>query len=153
MSAWHASFRAFPTYTGTPICVWRSRTIDGRELFSCNALLQHKLYKHFSCRIVKTVPERFDSLGMWRSCLAQIKNLVCPANIQLLSIPPYTPEMNPIEQIWKQIRSMGFRNEIFHSLADVVDRLCETICCLTKEMVKRITGCDWIIQCFRWGLV
>ena len=34
------------------------------------------------------------------------------------SIPPYTPEMNPIEQIWKQIRSMGFRNEIFHTLKD-----------------------------------
>ena len=36
------------------------------------------------------------------------KALRCPENIQLLSIPPYTPEMNPIEQIWKQIRSMGF---------------------------------------------
>ena len=35
------------------------------------------------------------------------KALRCPENIQLLSIPPYTPEMNPIEQIWKQIRSMG----------------------------------------------
>ena len=42
------------------------------------------------------------------------KALRCPENIQLLSIPPYTPEMNPIEQIWKQIRSMGFRNEIFN---------------------------------------
>lgn len=85
-----------------------------------------------------------DGAGWHRS-----KNLVCPENIQLLSIPPYTPEMNPIEQIWKQIRSMGFRNEVFHSLADVVDRLCETICCLTNEMVKSITGRDWIIQCFR----
>ena len=27
------------------------------------------------------------------------KALRCPENIQLLSIPPYTPEMNPIEQI------------------------------------------------------
>ena len=43
---------------------------------------------------------------------------------------------------------MGFRNEIFHSLADVVDRLCETICRLTNDIVKSITGRDWIIQCF-----
>ena len=76
------------------------------------------------------------------------KSLVIPENIRLLSIPPYTPEMTPIEQIWKQIRSMGFKNEVFKTLADVVDRLCETICKLTEEMVQSITGRDWIIQCF-----
>ena len=41
------------------------------------------------------------------------KGLEIPDNITLLNIPPYTPEMNPIEQIWKQLRSMGFRNEVF----------------------------------------
>lgn len=75
------------------------------------------------------------------------QSLICPDNIQLLSIPPYTPEMNPIEQIWKQIRSMGFRNEIFHSLADVVERLCETIRHISLDMVKSITGRNWILDC------
>lgn len=70
--------------------------------------------------------------------------LKIPENIEIIHIPPYTPEMNPIEQIWKQIRSMGFRNEFFHSLTDVVNRLCETINHLTKEMVKSITHRDWI---------
>ena len=76
------------------------------------------------------------------------KALRCPENIQLLSISPYTFEMNPIEQIWKQIRSMGFRNEVFDSLSAVMDRLCETICLLTTDMVKSITGRQWIIECF-----
>ena len=76
------------------------------------------------------------------------KTLVLPANIHLLHIPPYTPEMNPIEQIWKQLRAMGFRNEVFHTLKDVVDRLCETICRLTSEMVHSITARDWILNCF-----
>ena len=76
------------------------------------------------------------------------KALRCPENIQLLSIPPYTPEMNPIEQIWKQIRSMGFRNEVFNSLDDVMNRLCETICMVTNDMIKSITGRKWIFNCF-----
>ncbi|MCR5844256.1 MAG: transposase, partial [Oscillospiraceae bacterium] len=46
-------------------------------------------------------------------------------NIELFFIPPYTPEMNPIEQIWKELRKMGFRNELFATLSKVVDRLCE----------------------------
>ena len=76
------------------------------------------------------------------------KALRCPENIQLLSIPPYSLEMNPIEQIWKQIRSMGFRNEVFDSLSAVMERLCETICLLTIDMVKSIAGRQWVIECF-----
>jgi len=33
--------------------------------------------------------------------------LQVPENIRLLQIPPYTPEMNPIEQIWRELRSKG----------------------------------------------
>ena len=76
------------------------------------------------------------------------KTLKVPANISMLGIPPYTPEMNPIEQIWKQLRSMGFRNEVFSTLKQVVDRLCDTICDLTYDMVKSITCRQWIADVF-----
>ncbi len=72
--------------------------------------------------------------------------MTVPDNIALLSIPPYTPEMNPIEQIWKQLRSMGFRNEVFKTLDRVVDRLSDTICQLTNDIVHSITARQWIID-------
>ena len=71
------------------------------------------------------------------------KDLKRPENIMIIHIPPYTPEMNPIEQIWKQIRQMGFGNKIFKTLSAVVDRLCDTINLLTDELVKSITLRDW----------
>ena len=67
-------------------------------------------------------------------------SLRIPENIKLVFIPPYTPEMNPIEQIWKEIRKHGFKNEVFKSLQKVVDRLCDTICSLSNETIKSITG-------------
>ena len=76
------------------------------------------------------------------------KGLKVPENIHLLNIPPYTPEMNPIEQIWKQLRSMGFRNEVFKTLNHVIDRLCETIRRLSSDTVKSITARQWIVDCF-----
>ena len=76
------------------------------------------------------------------------KGLKLPDNITFLHIPPYTPEMNPIEQIWKQLRSMGFKNEVFKTLDCVVDRLCETIRMLTDDMVKSITCRQWIANSF-----
>ena len=66
--------------------------------------------------------------------------------IVLFHIPPYTPEMNPIEQIWKEIRKRGFRNEVFAALEKVVDRLCDTICSLIPNTIFSITGRDWIIK-------
>ena len=77
------------------------------------------------------------------------KTLVVPDNIHLQHIPPYTPEMNPIEQVWREIRTDGFRNEVFKTLGNVVDRLCDTICNLTKDTIKRITGRKWIFDIFK----
>jgi putative transposase len=76
------------------------------------------------------------------------KALVVPENIIILHIPPYTPEMNLIEQIWKEFRQVGFRNEIFKSLADVENRLCDVVQNLSNFTVKSITLRDWILQVF-----
>ena len=54
--------------------------------------------------------------------------------------------MNPIEQIWKEIRKLGFKNEVFQTLQKVIDRLCNTICSLSKDTIKSITGRRWILS-------
>lgn len=74
--------------------------------------------------------------------------LEIPDNIILYHIPPYTPEMNPIEQIWKELRKRGFQNEIFATLNKVMDRLCDTICSLKNSDIQSITTRNWIIECF-----
>ncbi|CIU37523.1 transposase family protein [Streptococcus pneumoniae] len=49
--------------------------------------------------------------------------LKIPTNIGFTFIPPYTPEMNPIEQVWKEIRKRGFKNKTFRTLEDVMNQL------------------------------
>ena len=75
-------------------------------------------------------------------------SLLIPENIRLFFIPTYTPEMNPIEQIWKELRRMGFHNEIFPTLEKVVVRLCDTICSLPAQTICSITARHWILSCF-----
>ena len=76
------------------------------------------------------------------------KGLNIPKNILPIFFPPYTPEMNPIEQIWKEIRKNGFRNEVFATLEHVVNKLCSTISSLSYETIRSITGRSWILSCF-----
>lgn len=71
-----------------------------------------------------------------------------PDNIKLLFLPPATPEMNPIEQVWKEIRKRGFKNEIFYSLNHVVDRLESTVKSLNNDVIKSITHRDYFDVCF-----
>ena len=56
--------------------------------------------------------------------------------------------MNPIEQIWRELRTQGFRNEVFQALEKVVERLCETINNLSAETISSITCRDWIYKIF-----
>ena len=82
--------------------------------------------------------------AMWHKANA----LIIPEQITLAFIPPYTPEMNPIEQIWKEIRKRGFRNEAFKTLEKVIDRLCDVIRELPASVIHSITGRQWIMSMF-----
>jgi len=74
------------------------------------------------------------------------KGLEIPNNIEMLPLPPYTPELNPIEQIWKEIRKRGFKNEVFATLEKVMDRLCDTIRSLSTATIQSITGREWLLS-------
>ena len=102
----------------------------------------------FLKELSKQYPEDMILLCCDGAAWHKSKTLQVPDNIVLFHIPPYTPEMNPIEQIWKELRKLGFRNEIFFSLEKVVDRLCDTICRLSPDLIRSITGRDWIIATF-----
>ena len=75
------------------------------------------------------------------------KGIKLPDNIYTFYLPPKTPEMNPIEQIWPEVRR-DFKNKIFKTLNDVVDQLCNTLNSLTKDVIMSITGKDWLLQMF-----
>jgi len=76
------------------------------------------------------------------------QGLEIPVNIHIDFIPPYTPEMNPIEQIWKELRKCGFKNEVFASLDAVVKRLCQVIRNISNDVIRSITARKWILHMF-----
>jgi len=60
-----------------------------------------------------------DSAG-WHTT----NKLKLPENITTLSLPPYSPELNPTEHIWDYIREQkGFNNYTFNSIDEVDKQL------------------------------
>ena len=119
---------------------------DGKSFFlvmpNCNTLCMNlylnELSKEYRDELIMLVA---DNASWHRS-----KTLIIPDNIVIVPLLPYTPEMNPIEQIWKEIRKRGFKNEIFQTLEKVVDRLCDTIKNLPPSVIKSITSRNWIMS-------
>ncbi|MHB9782110.1 IS630 family transposase, partial [Streptococcus sp. 10F2] len=60
----------------------------------------------------------------------------------------YTPEMNPIEQVWGEIRKRGFKNKAFQTLESVIDKLQEVIQGLGKTTLKSIVHRKWLYSDF-----
>jgi transposase len=48
--------------------------------------------------------------------------LVIPANIALITLPPYSTDLNPAEQIWNILRRNYFSNNYFSSLKEAMDQ-------------------------------
>ena len=107
----------------------------------CNTVCMNVFLRELS----KAYPDDFILLAADGAAWHKSKGLEIPPNIQIIPLPPYTPEMNPIEPVWKELRKRGFRNEIFKTLDAVVGRLCETIRSLSKDTMKSITGRAWIL--------
>ena len=47
--------------------------------------------------------------------------LVIPQNISILPLPPYSPELNPMEQVWQQLRKIRLSNMCFKNYHQIVD--------------------------------
>lgn len=75
-------------------------------------------------------------------------NLQIPTNIRLVPLPPYSPQLNPVEHIWEEIREKWFPNLVFDSLDAVESVLLEALITLEndKSRVQSLTSFDWIIS-------
>ena len=51
--------------------------------------------------------------------------LSVPDNITLLHLPPYSPELNPVENVWAFLRGNKLSNRIFNSYEAIVEACCE----------------------------
>ena len=59
--------------------------------------------------------------------------LVIPCNIRLIEQPPYSPEVNPVEHVWDELREKYFGNRAFPSLDALIEVLCQGLNVLADD--------------------
>lgn len=61
------------------------------------------------------------------------KTLAVPENIQLLHLTPYSPELNPVELLWREIRNKYFKNRTFETLDQAEEVLATALAAYHKD--------------------
>jgi len=59
--------------------------------------------------------------------------LVIPKNVSILPLRPYSPELNPMEQVWQQLKKIRLSNTCFKNYEEIVDACCEAWNCFCDE--------------------
>ena len=76
------------------------------------------------------------------------KSLIIPDNIRLLRLPAYSPELNPTEILWHELREKCCANRVFETL----DAVCQEVESGLRRLasapteVTRLSGWPWIIN-------
>jgi transposase len=79
------------------------------------------------------------------------ESLRLPNNLRLLPLPPYAPELNPVEHLWDELREKAFHNRVFDSMDALEDHLEASLRTLESDhdRVRSIVAWPWIINLFR----
>ena len=67
-------------------------------------------------------------------------------NVSIIKLPPYSPELNPIEQVWSWMRQHHLANRTFKGYEDIVDSVCHAWNSFISDSERVINMCtrDWM---------
>jgi hypothetical protein len=73
------------------------------------------------------------------------KDLNIPTNMTLMKLPAYSPELNPIENVWEYLRGNKLSNTVYETYEQIVDACCEAwnFFANDPERVASITSRTW----------
>jgi transposase len=101
---------------------------------------------HFLSQISKIHQKDFIVMVLDGAPSHKGKELIVPENITLMYLPPYSPELNPAEQIWNVLRRDYFANRVFDSL-NAANYQAETglaHMASNSKTIKTLTNWYWI---------
>jgi len=73
------------------------------------------------------------------------KSLSIPDNVRLLFLPPYSPELNPIERFWQDLKDhVAFH--LYETLSELKRRAQEKLDSYTDKAVASLTGYEYLLD-------
>jgi len=68
-----------------------------------------------------------------------------PQNISLLKLPPYSPELNPVENVWQFLRQNQLSNRVYDTYAAILEACCDAWNAFVNapDRIRSVTQRSW----------
>ena len=113
------------------------------EINGADTIIFESYLKHFS----EYKPKEYKIVVIDNAGFHSTKNIDIPENIFLLRIPPYSPELNPCEQVWQFVKNR-YKNQKFETMNSLRKWLHKTVCNMTNKQIKSITSNHHYLDAF-----
>lgn len=111
------------------------------ELPYCNT----ECFQLYIRELSKQNPTELKIVVLDNGSFHKSKKLIIPKNIVLIFLPPYSPELNPAEKIWWQIKQ-EFVCKSFENINDLSKYLCKMVRkCINHNTVKSICSFEYLL--------
>ena len=90
------------------------RPVTGHAVGLLSPQLNTKIINSFLELFSKTIPADQHAVMIWDGAdFDMSKALVVPENVTLVQLPAYSPELNPIENLWHYLKSHFWSNQAY----------------------------------------
>jgi transposase len=73
------------------------------------------------------------------------KKLSIPKNVELTFLPPYSPELNPVERLWQDLKDqLAF--DFYEHLSSLRQETRMALRSYTNEAVRSLTGYNYLLE-------
>ncbi len=102
-------------------------------------------FEQFLRLIAQAFPDSLNVIQLDNCAAHTAHHLKVPDNIVLLFQPPHSPELNPIERVWQDIKA-DLKGEVFDTLDDLRTALREVLDYLTPDWLASLAGYPYILS-------
>jgi hypothetical protein len=125
--------------------------ITGDSFFLELPLLNSAMFQLWLDDFAQTFAASFNILVLDNGAFHTAKALQWPPNVATVPFPPYSPELNPMERLWRDLK-----DQLADTAAKTLDALSDTVCHLIQNyapaVLKSLTSFAYFVQAVQTAL-
>jgi transposase len=117
----------------------------GQRFFTEHDRLNSDCFQEFLDRFARTFSCSHNVMVLDNGRFHKAKKISVPRNVELTFLPPYSPELNPVERLWQDLKDqVAF--DFYRSLAWLRQDVRTALATYTDETVASLTGYEYLLD-------
>lgn len=118
---------------------------SGERFFQERPALNADQFQRFLDAFSQAFADSLNILVLDKSGAHTARRLTLPGNVRLVFLPPYSPELNPIERVWRDLKdALAWR--LFSDLAALQAAVTRLLDAYDDPTVQSLTGAAYLVN-------